>query len=230
MARIRSRLTSPKAIRALGNVEQARCLKPFFGEALSLAQAAERLGTSVEALYRPVVRLEQLGLLRVVKTESRRGRAFKYYRTPGPAFFIPASIVGIEQLGLKNERGWHRLLERSLIEWWLGGVDASNNWGLHVVPGKVGGEDVLAVSAGLPPQQLAGAAEPDPTFFSWYKVELNKEDSLAFKRALGELTAEFRAKATPGETRYVVHLAFVGEAKKSSQLSLSNCAAASLQK
>ena len=205
-------VTSPRAIKALGNVEQARYLKPFFREALSLTQAAERLGTSVEALYRPVTRLEKLGLLRVVKTEPRGGRPVKYYRTPGPAFFIPASLVGLE-LGLKSERAWHRLLERSLLEWWLKGIASSADWGLHVVPSKVGDGDALTVSAGLPPQLPERNSGADPTHFDWYKVELTEEDSRAFKRALSDLTAEFRGRATAGETRYVVHLAFVREAQ-----------------
>ena len=205
-------VTSPRAIKALGNVEQARYLKPFFREALSLTQAAERLGMSVEALYRPVTRLEKLGLLRVVKTEPRGGRPVKYYRTPGSAFFIPASLVGLE-LGLKNERSWHRLLERSLIEWWLGGIASSADWGLHVMPSKVGDEESLAVSPGLPPQLPERNAASDPTHFAWYKVELAEEDSLAFKRALLDLTAEFKARERAGETRYVVHMAFVEEAQ-----------------
>ena len=76
-----------KAVAFLTNPDCTRLLKPFlFGER-TIKEAAEALRLEPAALYYPVKRMCDLGLLKVARETPRRGRALKVYRASAERFF-----------------------------------------------------------------------------------------------------------------------------------------------
>lgn len=64
-------------------------MKPFLGREASAAQASQELGVSLQAMHYQILKLLRLGLITLSRTEKRRGRAVKYYRSTHEVYFIP---------------------------------------------------------------------------------------------------------------------------------------------
>jgi predicted ArsR family transcriptional regulator len=70
-----------------------RVLLPFVARESTLSAAANQLGMSMASAHYHVRRLLSFGLLQITRTEQRRGRPVKHYRSTHDAFFIPSELA-----------------------------------------------------------------------------------------------------------------------------------------
>lgn len=75
--------------RLLSDPRSVRFFEPFLGRERTVSQAADEVGVSLDTMLYRVRRLLAAGLLRVVREESRPGRAIKVYRSTSDAYFVP---------------------------------------------------------------------------------------------------------------------------------------------
>jgi len=71
----------------LGNPRDSHFFYPFWGRSNTVKGAATELGEPLGAVHYRVGKL-----LEVTRTEPRRGRAIRHYRSVADAFFIPAGL------------------------------------------------------------------------------------------------------------------------------------------
>ncbi|RJF75667.1 ArsR family transcriptional regulator [Deinococcus cavernae] len=93
-----ARVTSAEVAQVLRKVEHVQQLRHFMtprGSTVSEFAAAQ--GWPHLKAYRQVKLFEKLGLLEVSHSEKRAGRAIHYYRCPSQRYFLPASLVSIEE-------------------------------------------------------------------------------------------------------------------------------------
>jgi predicted transcriptional regulator len=73
-------------------------LEPFMCAEVTVTQVAQELGLEFRKTYSLVKRLERYGLIRTVRLEQRDGRPIQLYRASAKHFFVPISLVPIEQV------------------------------------------------------------------------------------------------------------------------------------
>jgi hypothetical protein len=112
-------IQSEAAARLLTNTDEARWITPFLGRETTIKAAAEELEMPMLGMYRAVKRFEQLGLLKITRTQARKGRAVQHYRSSSDAYFVPYRIApeGTLEHVLENaDRSWRKDLVRSLLQ------------------------------------------------------------------------------------------------------------------
>ncbi|WP_167757756.1 winged helix-turn-helix domain-containing protein [Deinococcus fonticola] len=85
----------------------------------TIKAVAEQLRLDLNNVYRRVQRFEQLGLLKVVAHQKRRGRDVKVYRATAQEFFIPTSLYPLNEYFLdlfqpfaeRFRLNYHRIFE-----------------------------------------------------------------------------------------------------------------------
>lgn len=85
----------------------------------TIKAVAEQLRLDLNNVYRRVQRFEQLGLLKVVAHQKRRGRDVKVYRATTQEFFIPTSLYPLNEYFLdlfqpfaeRFRLNYHRIFE-----------------------------------------------------------------------------------------------------------------------
>jgi hypothetical protein len=110
-------IQSEPAARLLTNPEQANWITPFLGRETTIKAAAEELGLPMLGMYRAVKRLEQLELLTVTHSQSRKGRAVQHYRSSSDAYFVPYTAAPegtLEHLLENADRSWRKDVVKSL--------------------------------------------------------------------------------------------------------------------
>jgi PAS domain-containing protein len=84
--------------RLLTNPESFRYFEPFLARDCTVSQAAKELGSKVDTMLYRVKTLGKAGLLKVVETQSRRGRSVKIYRSSADEYYIPFEITPFEDV------------------------------------------------------------------------------------------------------------------------------------
>ena len=110
---------SEAVARLLTNPEEANWISPFLGRETTIQAAAEELELPMLGMYRAVKRFEQLGLLRVTRTQARKGRAVHHYRSSSDAYFVPYNIAPegtLEHLLENTDRSWRKSVVKSLAK------------------------------------------------------------------------------------------------------------------
>jgi hypothetical protein len=82
--------------RLLSDPESFRYFAPFLSRACTVSQAAKELGCKVDTMLYRVKTFLEAGLLNIVKTETRRGRTIKVYRSSADAYFVPFAVTPFE--------------------------------------------------------------------------------------------------------------------------------------
>ena len=89
---------SPEVAEVLRRVENVQMLRHFMsGEGCTVSAFAERMNWSPLRAYRQVKAFERLGLLQVLRSEKRAGRAIQHYVCPRRRYFLPAALVSVEE-------------------------------------------------------------------------------------------------------------------------------------
>lgn len=80
---------NPKAVRVLTNATTREILSHFMLKADSIKNVAEKLGQPINTVHHHVKQFLALELIKVVRTQPRRGRSIKYYQSIAQGFFVP---------------------------------------------------------------------------------------------------------------------------------------------
>ena len=86
-------LENPKAIEFINDVNRSFILSVFFDEPKSISEAAQALEKPFRTMFYLVTKAVDLGLLKFVDTQKRKGRAMKRYRSAADVFFVPYSLM-----------------------------------------------------------------------------------------------------------------------------------------
>jgi DNA-binding transcriptional ArsR family regulator len=81
-----------KQIKVFAHPLRARLVEAFADKARTAKQVAEIIGQNPTKLYHHVEALERVGLIKLVKTQKKRGTLEKYYRTVAKRFSVDSSI------------------------------------------------------------------------------------------------------------------------------------------
>lgn len=84
--------------RLLTNPESFRYFEPFMARDCTVSQAAKEVKCKVDTMLYRVNLFLEAGLLNVVKTQSRRGRSIKVYRSSADTYYIPFEITPFEDV------------------------------------------------------------------------------------------------------------------------------------
>jgi hypothetical protein len=106
----RENAATPQTIR---DTEQARLLsdpkhnryfEPFVARDCTVSQAAKEVGCTLDTMLYRVKTFLQAGLLKIVKTEPRRGRPINVYRSSADSYFIPFEVTPFEDVEARVRR------------------------------------------------------------------------------------------------------------------------------
>ncbi len=97
-------LKSPEQVKVMAHPLRMRLIETFSHKPMTAKQAAQLLGQKPTKLYHHVDALERVGLIRLVRTQKKRGTLEKYYRTVAHHFIVDRRIFqsraeGKEALG-----------------------------------------------------------------------------------------------------------------------------------
>lgn len=179
----------------IANRSQLRRLAPFMGRETTIKEAAAALNLSVTATYKIAMRFLKLGLLQETRHEQRAGRATRYYRAPAE-FFVPFSVLGLEQIGEHN-RQWH--LERFNLN--LAQTlsrELPVGWGLRT--NMLGTGEPIHEVASQSGELLEQLADHSPLFLSgWNILKLRPHEARTLQRQLMALFMPFFNREDDGD-------------------------------
>lgn len=187
-------------------------LLPFMRCERTLTEAAHDLGMKANRLFYQVKRLEKLGLIYVVRTDKRKGRASKVYRAAARRFIIPFTRTSAETM----EAIMYRMREpanKKLVEGYLQTLQAhSGPFGLWL---SLTEDDLLdMVYAPLVSDEWLSHEKllaPDfPAVFSKYaSYPLDFETAKKLQQGLIDLFETARANTKNGGKRYLLNFSVV---------------------
>ena len=184
---------NPQAVAFLTDPDCTRLLKPFlFGER-TIKEAAEALHLEPSALYYPVKRMCDLGLLKTVREIPRRGRALKVYRASAERFFVPFECTGdvtLEGFIATLDAQWNAGLVKGLADAHRRAATRAEGWGLSIYPHPSG----LMVLNIVPSPDVD--FQPLPGVISLWDTgyHLSDEDVSALDIEMNMLLARYREK------------------------------------
>jgi predicted ArsR family transcriptional regulator len=88
-------------IKVFAHPLRARLVEVFADEPRTAKQAAQVIGQKPTKLYHHVEALERVGLIKLVKTQKKRGTIEKYYRTVAKRFSVDSSLFEMMRNGKK---------------------------------------------------------------------------------------------------------------------------------
>lgn len=208
----RQKVVNPKAAELLTDWRQRRFLEPFIPGPTSMSEAAAKLGVRLNAMHYRVGQLLDLGLLEVVDSVKRKGRAVKLYGPTAKEFFVPFAATPhttvedmIRRLSALDEFLTHAVATLTAQD---------ENWSILVSQNSIDEEPRLLVK--IAPLDHKGVPAPRPrrTLLSsstpavWsgeVLVKLDMETAKALQRELANLTERFEQRqSVAGQPYYVV--------------------------
>ncbi len=104
-----------KQLKAFAHPLRARLVEVFADKPRTAKQAAELIGQKPTKLYHHVEALERVGLIKLVKTQKKRGTIEKYYRTVAKRFSIDSRLFEMMKNG-KKVIGEFRSMLNTMLE------------------------------------------------------------------------------------------------------------------
>lgn len=92
------RVDAPAQAAIVADPLRSRYLRPFLGRELTVTQAAVEVGCTPNTMLYRVRRMLDAGLLRVVTTRRRPGRAVNVYRSTHDGYFVPNEAMPYDDL------------------------------------------------------------------------------------------------------------------------------------
>lgn len=93
---------------------RAKLVEAFADRPRTAKQVAEMLGQKPTRLYHHVEALERVGLIKLVKTQRKRGTVEKYYRTVARRFSVDSGLL--QTKGKNRMLGQYRAMFATLLE------------------------------------------------------------------------------------------------------------------
>lgn len=195
-------ITTPEAAQILLEPKHARFIAPFLGRERRVAEVAREVGAPLSTTFRHVTRYCEVGILKVTREQTRKGRALKFYRTVADAFFVPNSLrvtfpdAWLDQFERAAKRGVEHAYGEHLAAW--GELIFRNEAGIFSTS--------LAKAPGQPVTSLAPDA-PAMLTTAHDAVYLDFADAKRLQRELRTLLETYAAKG--GAQRYLLRLSLV---------------------
>lgn len=180
--------------------EAQKTLAPFLGEEKTITQAALEANLKPNTMYVRVKRLLELGLVRVVREQPRKGRSLKLYSAVAGRFFVPYEVMSHttrEALQVQMDEPWEQRLRQSLIRARLGAVEG---WGYEIYRDQAG---IFWVHPATGPGERLSSSQPShpATIDLWSEtLSLDFGDAKAFQAKLYALFEEYKAKKAHSRT------------------------------
>jgi predicted transcriptional regulator len=196
------RIEDAKTARYLLVPEHQTMLKPFMAGEVTVTQVAQTLNLDFRKSYSFVKRLERYGLIRMVRLEQRDGRPIRFYRASAKHFFVPISLVPIDQvMQIVNGEFEQRFAEQFVQTTWGDlGVDS----GIQIWDTAHG---ISCLLVQKPHQVITPLSlEYSATYGMWHQWSLNFEDAKALQRELFALSEKYSQRKN-GSQKYLVRLA-----------------------
>jgi predicted ArsR family transcriptional regulator len=102
-------------IKVFAHPLRARLVEVFADMPRTAKQAAQVIGQKPTKLYHHVEMLERVGLIKLVKTQKKRGTIEKYYRTVAKRFSVDSSLFEMMKNG-KKAIGEFRAMFNTMLE------------------------------------------------------------------------------------------------------------------
>lgn len=210
------RLDDPKAARVVSDPRARRFLEPFIGQERTVSEVAAKLGVNMSSVLYRVRQFIRLGLLREVRTEPRKGRAVRYYRSVADGFFVPfqATLLVTQQALSPHTFGeFQRALNESVGQAWLAAAGEQQMLGVHLYRNESGTLNQNIVpdpDLDQPTRFFDQLFEPDApaVWDTWGNLRLAHEDAKALQREVASLLGRYRTKVKEaGGDEYIVRLA-----------------------
>ena len=203
-------ITDPEAARVLADEDELRYLEPFIRREYSLSEAAKKLSVSPSAMLYQVKKLVRLGLLRVTRTEPRKGRATKYYRATSERFFVPFEATSAETVFNLLYRAEEQQLRTFLSHYVRVNTQTPEPWGIGVFLTREGGiSKSIAMSNDPDPERLVNLAleqNVPAVWSSWSTLRLDFEKAKSLQRDLIKLFELYKIHNGGDEQKYLLHL------------------------
>ncbi len=150
--------------------------KPFLAREQSVKEAADAVGCSLNAMLYRVKVMVDAGLIRLVDTRPRAGRAVKVYRSIHEAYFVPFALTPYATL---EERIWvqGRPIFANLIRAYASALRANELYGHAILRGENGAVWTTDHLPDTTPQGL-------PTVFSDMVTPLSGDEAHEIAKAL----------------------------------------------
>ena len=195
------------AAKTLLNRQQARYLTPFMHSPLTVSEAAEVFGDSLNSMYVRITRFVNKGLLVQDSLRSVGGRKLKTYRATGRRYFVPYEVMSFDSLETLHrhldrplEESFRRNLVRSRLE-------HTRGYGYEVYLNAAGQVDYRP--AAMPGVLLVRNDPNTAAELNLWMAELHLDYAHAkeFQQALLELYRRYQGSS--GGQRYLARLALV---------------------
>jgi DNA-binding MarR family transcriptional regulator len=197
-------VTDKNAIVFLINPDHHRHLECFMGSESTMATAAERLGESLQRIFRKVRRMLELGLIEQTRLETRVGRSIRYYQTVADQFFIPFSDRSFEEILLESNLNFERRFVTHVTAQWLKYATNNQGWGTTYARGPHGR---LVTRAPVHAQPQTPVPEPPNVLSSFTEWKLNPDDATALLEDLTAVLERYDAKNGSGSQAFLVRVA-----------------------
>lgn len=113
-----------KQIKVFAHPLRARLVEAFADKPRTAKQVAEIIGQKPTKLYHHVEALERVGLIKLVKTQKKRGTLEKYYRTVARRFSVDSGIFQVRG-NEKKILGEFRAMFSTMLENTMEEIDES---------------------------------------------------------------------------------------------------------
>lgn len=203
---VRLEITDPDAARVLTDTAQLRYFAPFIARDCTVNQVALETGCKPNTMYARVQRYLKLGLLRIVRQESRDGRAIKLYRSIADELIVPMMDFSYEAA----QGSWSRFFERAMAKGMQYAYAARPNpWRVRYFR-DANGVFTNGLEGDAPDEMLLSLGPNDPAVLNTMhdSVYLSFEDAKAFQHELSRLTQTYFFSRSGGQ-RYLVRLNLV---------------------
>lgn len=94
-------LKNPEQVKILAHPLRMKLIEAFSQKPMTAKHVAQLLGQKPTKLYHHVDALERVGLIKLVKTQKKRGTLEKYYRTVARHFIVDRRIFQSKSVGKK---------------------------------------------------------------------------------------------------------------------------------
>jgi predicted transcriptional regulator len=176
-----------EGVKALFDNKQRTLLSPFFNEALSITEAANRSAALPSTMLQFVRRMNKLGILQFVDEVRRSGKKVRRYTTTAQEFFVP--IDAAEEVLLTPERKFQQLYNEALL------TEVVNH---HYNVEPVGAivrclpNGVVEMNGALGDGDWIPGRNGPRIVFEWTMLRLDEADARAFQAELVSLTQRYR--------------------------------------
>jgi predicted transcriptional regulator len=196
------RIDDAKIARYLLVPEHQTMLKPFMLAETTVTRVAETLGLDFRKTYSLVKRLECYGLIRTVRFEQRDGRPIRFYRASANHFFIPISLVAIEQVMQIVNGEFEQIFSEQFVRATWG--ELGHGSGIQIWNTSHG----IACLLMQEPHQVITplSLEYSATYGMWHQWSLNFEEAKALQQELFALSQKYSQRGN-GSQKYLVRLA-----------------------